>query len=273
MCDFAELEGGERGRQQAGIGQAADPFQGVDDARIGPWQLAGEQLAVIVGPELLQQCFVRQMRAGERAVAGPKRHRHDAFRLRLLRHVEECVTGKLEILGHLHAEFVHELLVVINLHGPRLERQAVRFALVAPRLLRPRLDVRPVQVREVEQEAIFVILGLVGLGIEDVRRLSGTQRGLERGIERVLLVPGCLDLDARVLLLEVGDRLFDVLPLDLLGRPVRPERQFLLLRLRGSNRKNGRDGERDEAREHDDPSRVRRARPSAGRRTLLSGPR
>src|SRR6185295_17273586 len=49
---LAELERGEGRRQQAGVDQAAYPFERVDDARVTPLQLAGEQLAVIVEPEL-----------------------------------------------------------------------------------------------------------------------------------------------------------------------------------------------------------------------------
>ena len=37
---LAELERREGRRQQAGIGQAAHPFQRVDDARVGPGELA-----------------------------------------------------------------------------------------------------------------------------------------------------------------------------------------------------------------------------------------
>ena len=134
---------------------------------------------------------------------------------------------ELEIVRHLAAKFRHQLLVVIKLHGPGFERQSVGFALVAPRLLCPRLDISPVEVGEIEQEVVFVILGLIRFSVEDIRRLAGAKRSLKRGVEGVLFVPGRLDLDARILAFELGDGLFDILALDLLGRPVRPERQLL----------------------------------------------
>ena len=74
-----------------------------------------------------------------------------------------------------------------------------------PDLARPGLDVVPVdQIVERLQIAGLDVFGPVGLDIEHIRSLARRQRGLERGEQRVLLVPGDLDLDA-------GMRLFEVL--------------------------------------------------------------
>ena len=171
-------------------------------------ELAGEQLAIVLDAEPLQQRLVHEMRARIGPVADAERHRRDALGLRLLDHVEEGVGGELQALRHAHAEVRHGLLVVVKLDGPGLQRQAIGLALIGPGLLRPRLHGCPIEPREIEQEAVLHVLGLVRLGVEDVRRLIGAQRRLEARVEGSLLVPGLLDLDAGVLCLELLDRLF-----------------------------------------------------------------
>ena len=215
------------------FGQTLHPFQRVDHARVAPGQLAGEQLAIVLDAEPLQQRLVHEMGARIRPVADPERHRRDALGLRLLDHFEERVRGELQAIRHAHAEVRHGLFVVVKLDGPGLQWQAIGLALIGPRLLRPRLHGCPIERREIEQEAVLHVLGLVRLGVEDVGRLVGPQCRLEARVESRLLVPGLLDLDAGVLGLELLDRLFHEGSLRHLGRPMAPERQFLdLLRAR-----------------------------------------
>src|SRR4029079_9683336 len=67
-------------------------------------------------------------------------------------------------------------------------------------------------------------------GVEDVRPGAGSQRGLERGVERGFFVPRGLDLDVRVRRLEALDRIFHEIALDLLRSPMAPHRELDLLR-------------------------------------------
>ena len=210
----------------AGVHPGLHQAQRVDDARVTPRQLALQQVVVVLGPELLQQRLVREVRAGVRPVADPERHRRHVLPARLLRQLEERLRVELQVRRHGHAELAERLAVEEHLDRPRLERHAVRLALVRPRLLRPRLDRRPVERGEVEQEAVLHVLELVGLGVEEVRRGAGAERGLERGVERGLLVPGRFDLHARIRRLEPLDRVLDVVALDLLRGPVAPHRDL-----------------------------------------------
>ena len=67
-----------------------------------------------------------------------------------------------------------------------------------PDRARPVVDVAPVhQVVERHDVAVGDVLGLVRLEVEDVGTLAGRQRGLQRRVEAVLLVPGDLDVQAR----------------------------------------------------------------------------
>ena len=78
---------------------------------------------------------------------------------------------------------------------------------------------------QVQDEAVFHVLDLVGLGIEDVGALSGDQRSLQRRIERFFLIPGYLDLGARVGLFKGPRRRLDEIHLGLLVSPVAPKGQ------------------------------------------------
>ena len=147
---------------------------------------------------------------------------------------------------HLDAQVVHQLGVVVDLDRRGLEREAVGALAEGPGLLRPGLDVGPVDAgRKIGEEVVVDVVGLVDLGVEDVGRLAGAQRGLQRGVQRRLLVPGDLDLDARATRLEALDGVLDVGPLGDFCRPMAPDGELLRphCRRRGEQRHEGRGGE------------------------------
>ena len=205
-----------------------DPGERLDDARVAPRQRALHERVVVLHAELLEQRLVGDVGAREGPVADALRHRRDALGLGLLDEVEEGRLVELAVRRHGDAEVGHQLGVVVDLDRRGFEREAVGALAEGPGLLGPRLDVVPVDAgRQIGEQVVVDVVGLVDLGVEDVGRLAGTQRGLERGVEGRLLVPGDLDLDARLARLEALDGVFDVGALGDLGRPVAPHRELL----------------------------------------------
>ena len=96
---LAELEAREARRQEAGIEDGAQPFERVDDARVGPGQLAPEELVVVFRAELLEQRLVGEVGAREGTVADAKGHRRPSLWLRFLDEVEEGIRRELRAVG------------------------------------------------------------------------------------------------------------------------------------------------------------------------------
>ena len=178
---FAELEGHEILRIGAGVDQLLDPFENLDHARIREGQLAGEEFLIIVRPELAQQRLDRDIGAGVGTVADTLRDGRHARRACLLDEIEELRLGQLRIRGQRDAERLQHVLVVVELDGVGLLRNAIRLAVVGPDLACPRFDLVPIH-RVVERHDVVCrdVFGLVGLEIKDVGAFARRQRGLER---------------------------------------------------------------------------------------------
>ena len=201
---FAELHGHEVLGVSAGVDQLFHPSEDLDHPRILERQLAVEQLAVVVGAELVQEGLLQDVSAGIGPVADALGDRRDAGGLGFLDDVEELRLGELAALGQRHAELLQDVLVVVDLVGIGLLRQTPGLAVVGPDRARPVVDRAPVhEVVERHDVAVGDVLGLIGLEVEDVGALAGRQRGLEGRVERILLVPGDLHVQAGVGLLQV----------------------------------------------------------------------
>ena len=164
-----------------------------------------QQLAVVVGAELAQERLGQDVGAGIGPIAHALGDRGDVRGARLLDEVGELVLRELRALGQGDAELLQEVLVVVEFVGIGFLRQRPGLAVVRPRLARPVVDLAPVdQVVERDDVTLRDVLRLVGLDVEHVRALAGRQCRLERGVKAALLVPGDLDVQARMRRLEIA---------------------------------------------------------------------
>ena len=204
---FAELEGREGLGIGAGVDHLLHVVEDLDHARVLVGQLAGPECCVVVRPELAQQQLVGQVRAGIGPVADALHDRRDAHPRGSLDHLEKLVLGQLLVVAELDAglrqHLVHELLVLVQLDRERLHADAVDLAVEGPGALGEVLEAtQDLLVLDRRHQSALDELHPIRLEIDDVRALAGLQRGRHRREQRVLLVEGHLEVDARVLGLE-----------------------------------------------------------------------